>query len=53
MQYIKLAMAQIGMGSEMVRAPRLPVEGAEREEILRIIRNAIAGRPELPVAAAG
>ena len=52
-QYIKLAMAQTGMGSEMVRAPRLPVEGAEREEILRIIRNAIAGRPELPVAAAG
>lgn len=52
-QYIKLTMAQTGMGSEMVRAPRLPVEGAEREEILRIIRNAIAGRPELPVAAAG
>lgn len=49
-QYIKLAMAETGLGSEMVRAPRLPLEGAEREEILRIIRRAIATRPELPMA---
>jgi 4-hydroxy-tetrahydrodipicolinate synthase len=47
-QYIKLAMAETGLGSEMVRAPRLPLEGAEREEILRIIRHAIATRPALP-----
>src|SRR6202142_1923316 len=33
-QYIKLAMQETGLGSEMVRAPRLPLEGAEREEIL-------------------
>lgn len=45
-QYIKLAMAETGMGSEMVRAPRLPLAGTEREEILRIIRQAIATRPE-------
>ncbi len=45
-QYIKLAMAETGMGSEMVRAPRLPLAGAEREEILRIMRQAIATRPE-------
>ena len=51
-QYIKLAMAETGMGSEIVRAPRLPVEGVEREEILRTIRHAIATRPELPVAMA-
>jgi dihydrodipicolinate synthase/N-acetylneuraminate lyase len=51
-QYIKLAMAEVGLGSEMVRAPRLPVEGAEREEILAIIRHAIATRPALPLAAA-
>src|SRR5713226_419176 len=44
-QYIKLAMAECGLGSEMVRAPRLPLEGAEREEILEIIREAIATRP--------
>jgi 4-hydroxy-tetrahydrodipicolinate synthase len=44
-QYIKLAMAENGLGSEMVRAPRLPLEGAEREEALRIIRGVIATRP--------
>lgn len=52
-QYIKLAMAETALGSETVRAPRLPVEGVEREEILRIIRQAIATRPELPAAVAG
>ena len=52
-QYIKLAMAETGLGSETVRAPRLPLVGAEREEILRIIRQAIATRPEVPIAAAG
>jgi len=46
-QYIKLAMQETGLGSEMVRAPRLPIEGAEREEILGIIRKAIASRPVL------
>src|SRR5215831_5741914 len=47
-QYIKLAMAEAALGSEMGRPPRLPVEGTEREKILRIIREAIATRPELP-----
>jgi 1-pyrroline-4-hydroxy-2-carboxylate deaminase len=51
-QYIKLAMAETGLGSEMVRAPRLPIEGAEREEILGIVRHAISTRPGLPMAAA-
>jgi 4-hydroxy-tetrahydrodipicolinate synthase len=46
-QYIKLAMQETGLGSEMVRAPRLPIEGAEREEILGIIRKAMASRPVL------
>ena len=50
-QYIKLAMQETGLGSEMVRAPRLPIEGAEREEILAIIRQAIRTRPALPMAA--
>jgi dihydrodipicolinate synthase/N-acetylneuraminate lyase len=50
-QYIKLAMAETGLGSEMVRAPRLPIVGAEREEILGIIRSAIATRPAVPMAA--
>jgi dihydrodipicolinate synthase/N-acetylneuraminate lyase len=44
-QYIKLAMLETGLGSEMVRAPRLPLVGAERETILAIIRKAIQTRP--------
>lgn len=46
-QYIKLAMAEVGFGSELTRAPRLPLIGAEREAILGIIRKAIATRPKL------
>jgi len=44
-QYIKLAMAERGFGSEMVRAPRLPLQGQEREMVLAIIRRSIANRP--------
>jgi len=51
-QYIKLAMAETGLGAEWVRAPRLPLEGAERERILAIVRHAIATRPARPAAAA-
>jgi 1-pyrroline-4-hydroxy-2-carboxylate deaminase len=46
-QYIKLAMAETGLGSEKTRAPRLKIEGAERDEVLGIIRRAIATRPQL------
>jgi 4-hydroxy-tetrahydrodipicolinate synthase len=46
-QYIKLAMAETGCGTETVRAPRLPLEGAERARILAILRRAIATRPTL------
>jgi 4-hydroxy-tetrahydrodipicolinate synthase len=44
-QYIKLAAAQTGLGSEYVRAPRLMLEGEERERILRIVQEGIADRP--------
>jgi 4-hydroxy-tetrahydrodipicolinate synthase len=44
-QYIKLAMAETGLGAETVRAPRLPLVGPEREEILTVIRRAIKTRP--------
>lgn len=47
-QYIKLAEVATGIGTENVRAPRLKVEGAERESILKIINDALAVRPELP-----
>jgi 1-pyrroline-4-hydroxy-2-carboxylate deaminase len=52
-QYIKLAMQETGLGSELTRAPRLPLVGAERDEILGIIHHAIKTRPVLPLAAAG
>ena len=50
-QYIKLCMVEVGLGGETVRAPRLPIEGAERDEVLRIIRGAIAARPDLKLYA--
>ena len=46
-QCIKLAMAEVGLGSETVRPPRLPLVGVEREEVLSIIRRSLATRPAL------
>lgn len=46
--YIKLAVQECGLGTEWVRAPRLPLAGEERKRILRIIHEGIAGRPKLP-----
>jgi 4-hydroxy-tetrahydrodipicolinate synthase len=43
-QYIKLAMAECGLGSETVRPPRLPLVGEERERIVGIIRKARGSR---------
>lgn len=42
------ADAEVGFGSETVRAPRRPLVGEERERVLRIIRTAIATRPRSP-----
>ncbi|WGK66224.1 dihydrodipicolinate synthase family protein [Croceiramulus getboli] len=47
-QNIKLAEVQTGIGSEYVRAPRLPLEGEERERVLQIINDEIKTRPSLP-----
>jgi 1-pyrroline-4-hydroxy-2-carboxylate deaminase len=44
-QYIKLAEQCTGIGSEHVRAPRLPLEGAERERVLSIIQHGINNLP--------
>jgi len=44
-QYIKLASAERGFGTETVRAPRQRIAGAERERILKIIRTGISNRP--------
>ena len=45
-QYIKLAATQTGLGSEYVRAPRLRLQGAERDRILTMINAAINSRPD-------
>lgn len=44
-QYIKLAAQECGYGSEVTRAPRLRLEGAEREAVLKLVREKIATRP--------
>jgi 4-hydroxy-tetrahydrodipicolinate synthase len=44
-QLIKLVQAEVGLGSETVRPPRLPLAGAEREEALRLVREVLARRP--------
>ena len=44
-QYIKLLCQETGLGQEWVREPRLPITGTEREQVLKIIRDALAKRP--------
>ncbi|RDS83797.1 dihydrodipicolinate synthase family protein [Dyella monticola] len=46
-QLIKLVQEKTNMGSERVRAPRLPVAGTEREQALKIIDHAIATKPAI------
>lgn len=47
-QNIKLAEVATGIGTENVRAPRLPLLGDERKRVLRIIDFALKTRPILP-----
>jgi dihydrodipicolinate synthase/N-acetylneuraminate lyase len=47
-QYIKLAATQTGLCTPYVRAPRLMLEGQEKETVLSIINKGIATRPTLP-----
>ena len=48
-QLIKLVQAEVGMGAETVRPPRLPLEGQEREAALRLIRSRLSrSSEELP-----
>jgi len=46
-QYIKLAQSMVGYGSETLRSPRLPLEGAERAHVMGIIQEALAKRPKI------
>lgn len=47
-QNIKLAEVATGLGSETVRAPRLPLAGEERAHVLKVIEKGIKTRPSLP-----
>ena len=47
-QYIKLAASITGIGTENVRAPRLSLEGRERELVSNVVNDALKNRPELP-----
>jgi len=46
-QSIKLAQQIMGRGSERVRLPRLPLQGARRTEVTAIVEAAAATRPFL------
>lgn len=46
-QLIKLVQQETGLGSEVVRPPRLPLASPEREAVLELVRYALARRPAL------
>jgi 4-hydroxy-tetrahydrodipicolinate synthase len=50
-QCIKLCEQIMGRGSERTRPPRLPLAGAERAHVERLMKEALAIRPSLKLAA--
>ncbi|WP_373235880.1 dihydrodipicolinate synthase family protein [Cohaesibacter celericrescens] len=47
-QNIKLAGLVVGRCNDVVRMPRMPLAGADRDKVVGIVENAIASRPTLP-----
>lgn len=47
-QNIKLAEVATKLGSEYVREPRLPLQGAERSRVVQVIEQGLSNRPKLP-----
>jgi 4-hydroxy-tetrahydrodipicolinate synthase len=47
-QNIKLAEVYTEIGTENVRAPRLPLHGEERKHVIKIIEDSLKTRPILP-----
>jgi len=47
-QNIKLVESIVGVGTETVRPPRLPLAGEERDQVIALVRQALASRPHLP-----
>jgi 4-hydroxy-tetrahydrodipicolinate synthase len=46
-QCIKLVSALVGRGTELTRAPRLPLIGEAREHVVHITEAALKNRPKL------
>ncbi len=46
-QYIKLLCQETGLGKEWCREPRLPLAGAERDQVLKLIRASLSKRPQI------
>jgi 4-hydroxy-tetrahydrodipicolinate synthase len=44
-QNLKLIDALVGVGTEFVRRPRLPLIGAERAHVEAVVQKALATRP--------
>jgi 4-hydroxy-tetrahydrodipicolinate synthase len=47
-QNIKLAEHMTELGNEYVRLPRKPLQGQERQRVIRILEDGISSRPQLP-----
>ncbi|HNQ27634.1 MAG TPA: dihydrodipicolinate synthase family protein [Aquaticitalea sp.] len=47
-QNIKLAEVYTGIGTENVRAPRLPLQGEERKHVIKVIEDSLKTRPTIP-----
>lgn len=48
-QNIKLVESIVGVGTETVRPPRLPLIGEERAQVVALVEQALKTRPALPV----
>jgi 4-hydroxy-tetrahydrodipicolinate synthase len=47
-QNIKLVESIVGVGTETMRPPRLPLIGEERQQIIALVEQALKTRPVLP-----
>lgn len=46
-QNLKLVETLVGVGNEIVRRPRQPLQGAERERVTQIVQQALVTRPDV------
>ena len=46
-QNLKLVETLVGVGNENVRRPRQPLQGAERERVVKVVEKALATRPDV------